>query len=197
LEPINKAMKQKELIILTIAVAVIMLCATPVNAQERYFTKTGTIQFFSKAAMENIEATNKTVTAVLDATTGAMQFAVQMKGFAFKKALMQQHFNENYVESDKYPRAEFKGAITNNKTIDYNKDGVYDVVVKGLLSLHGVTKEIQAPGTINVSASELSGKSTFTIQLSDFSISIPALVKDKVSNSISITVDIHLQPLKS
>ena len=174
-----------------------MLCATHANAQSRYFTKTGTIKFFSKAAMEDIEATNKTVTAVLDATTGAMQFAVQMKGFAFQKALMQQHFNENYVESEKYPRAEFKGTIIDNAAVDYKKDGMYNVVVKGLLTLHGVTKEIQAPGTISVSASGLTGKSTFTIQLSHFAIAIPALVKDKVSNTISITVDLNLQPLKS
>jgi len=179
-----------------ITIGVLMLYAIPVNAQDRFFTKTGIIQFFSKAPLEDIDATNKTVTAVLDAKTGAMQFAVQMKGFTFKKALMQQHFNENYVESDKYPKAEFKGTITNNSSVNYTKDGLYNVVVKGLLTLHGITKEVQAPGTINVSAAELAGKSTFTILLSDFSIAIPALVKDKVSNSISITVDVHLQPLK-
>jgi polyisoprenoid-binding protein YceI len=181
----------------TLLITIITLFgAVHAHAQERYFTKTGTIQFFSKAALEDIEATNKTVTAVLDAKTGAMQFAVQMKGFAFKKALMQQHFNENYVESDKYPKAGFKGTITNNATVDYSKDGTYNVVVKGLLTLHGVTKEIEAPGTIKVSAGELTGKSSFAIQLSQFSIAIPALVKDKISNNISITVDLHLQPLK-
>ncbi len=180
-----------------LTIAALMLYLTPMSAQERFFTKTGVIQFFSKAAMENIDATNKTVTAVLDAKTGAVQFAVQMKGFAFKKALMQQHFNENYVESDKHPRAEFKGAVTNNTSVNYGKDGLYPVVVKGLLTLHGVTKEIQAPGTISISEGKLMCKSTFPIQLSDFSISIPALVKDKVSNSISITVDLLLQPLKT
>ena len=78
------------------------------QAQDRFFTKTGKINFYSKAPMEDIEAKNKTVTAVIDSKSGALQFAVQMKGFEFEKQLMQQHFNENYVESDKFPRAEFK-----------------------------------------------------------------------------------------
>src|SRR5579875_3511177 len=83
-------------------------------AQGRYFTKTGKITFISKAPLEDDEAVNKTVTAVLDSKSGAIQFAVLMKGFEFEKALMQQHFNEDYVESDKYPKSEFKGRITNN-----------------------------------------------------------------------------------
>src|SRR5688500_10487294 len=85
-----------------------------VSAQDRYFTKTGKITFVSKAPVEDIESQNKTVTAVLDAKSGALQFSVQMKSFEFDKALMQQHFNENYLETDKYPKAEFKGVVANN-----------------------------------------------------------------------------------
>ena len=136
------------------------------------------------------------MTAVLEAPTGAMQFAVQMKGFEFKKALMQQHFNENYVESDQYPRAEFKGALADKNAVAYGKDGTYDVVVKGRLSLHGITHDLEVPGIIQVQGGKLKGKSTFNIQLSDYNISIPALVKDKVSNNITITVDLDLEPLK-
>lgn len=179
-----------------IALAGLVLFATAVNAQDRYFTKTGNIQFYSKAAMEDIEATNKTVTAVLDAKTGALQFAVQMKGFEFVKALMQQHFNENYVESDKYPKGEFKGAIADNAAVNYSKEGTYNVTVKGKLTIHGVTKEVEAPGTIKVGDGKIDGASTFTIQLSDYNISIPSVVKDKISNNIKITVDTKLEPLK-
>ena len=82
--------------------------------QERFFTKTGSISFFSKTPLEDIEAHNRSVTCVLDSKTGNVQFAVLMKGFEFKKALMQEHFNEDYIESDKYPKAEFKGQIVNN-----------------------------------------------------------------------------------
>ncbi|MDB5206334.1 MAG: YceI family protein [Flavisolibacter sp.] len=180
-----------------VPLASFILLAASVNAQDRYFTKTGKIEFFSKATMEDIEAKNKTVTAVLDSKTGAMQFSVQMKGFEFEKALMQQHFNENYVESNKFPKAEFKGALTNNSSVNYTKDGTYVVTVKGKLTLHGVTKDVEAPGTIKVDGGKLEGKSTFNIRLSDYKISIPSVVKEKVSNSIKIIVDTKLEPLKS
>lgn len=177
-------------------IAGLCLSTTLVKAQDRYFTKTGTIEFYSKAALEDIEAKNKTVTAVLDGKSGAMQFSVPMKGFEFEKALMQEHFNENYVESNKYPRAEFKGAIANNSAVNYTKDGTYNVTVKGKLTLHGVTKDVEAPGTLKVDNGKIEGKSTFTIQLSDYNISIPSVVKDKISNSIKISVDTKLEPIK-
>lgn len=180
-----------------VTLAAILLVVASANAQDRYFTKTGTIEFFSKATLEDIEAKNKTVQAVLDKKTGALQFAVQMKGFEFQKALMQEHFNENYVESGKYPKAEFKGTVSNNSAVNYTKDGTYNVTVKGKMTLHGVTKDVEAPGTITVNGGKLEGKSTFNIQLSDYKISIPSVVKDKISNSIKITVDTKLEPLKS
>ncbi|RYF81505.1 MAG: YceI family protein, partial [Chitinophagaceae bacterium] len=160
-------------------------------------TKTGKIDFYSKAALEDIEAQNKTVTAVLDSKTGATQFEVQMKGFEFEKKLMQEHFNENYVESDKYPKATFKGAVSNNAAVNYKKDGNYNVTVKGKLTIHGVTKDVEAPGTIKVAGGKIDASSTFNIQLSDYNISIPSVVKDKISNSIKISVDTKLEPLKS
>lgn len=172
-----------------------MLCSCSLGAQGRFFTKTGTIRFYSKAPMEDIEAVNNTVTAVLDGGSGALQFAVPMRGFQFRKALMQEHFNENYVESEKYPRAEFRGSLTDKAAVAYGKDGTYNVVVKGRLSLHGVTREVQAPATLRVQGGKLSGKSSFTILLSDYNIAIPALVKDKLSNTITITVDLSLEPL--
>ena len=174
-----------------------LLSATIGFAQDRYFTKTGKIDFYSKAPMEDIEAKNKTVTAVIDTKTGAMQFAVQMKGFEFEKKLMQEHFNENYVESDKFPKCEFKGSITNNQDINYAKDGSYPARVKGKLTIHGVTKEVETSGTIKVAGGKLDASSTFNILLSDYDIKIPSVVKDKVSNNVKIVVDCKLDPLKS
>lgn len=173
-----------------------MTLAAFATAQDRYFTKTGNISFLSKAPMEDIEGKNKTVTAVLDTKSGAFQFSVQMKSFEFEKALMQQHFNENYVESDKYPEATFKGALANNKAVNYAKDGTYNVNVKGKLTMHNVTKDVEVPGTIKVSGGKIEAASTFNIQLSDYNISIPAAVKQKVSNAIKIDVNTKLDPLK-
>ena len=175
---------------------VLFAFAGAVKAQNLYYTKTGKIEFSSKAPLEDIEAKNKTVTAALDTKTGAMQFSVQMKSFEFEKALMQQHFNENYVESNKYPKADFKGTVVNNAAVNYTKDGTYNVTVKGKLTIHGVTKDVQAPGTIKVNGGKIDAASTFTIQVSDYKISIPSVVKDKVSNTIKISVDTKLEPLK-
>ena len=165
--------------------------------QGKFYTKTGKVSFISKAPLEEIEGKNKTVTAVVDSKTGAMQFAIQMKGFEFEKQLMQQHFNENYVESDKYPKAEFKGTISNNSTINYSKDGNYPAKVKGKLTIHGVTKDVETTGTLKINGGKIDANSTFNVLISDYNIKIPAVVKDKVSNTIKITVDCDLEPLKS
>src|SRR5436190_17933729 len=112
-----------------ISVAV-LLFAGFANAQSKFFTKSGKISFYSKAAIEDIEAVNKTTTVVMDIQTGESQFSVHMKGFEFRKALMQEHFNENYIQSDKYPKSDFKGAIVNSNDIDFKKNGTYDAKAK-------------------------------------------------------------------
>jgi polyisoprenoid-binding protein YceI len=178
------------------AVLVLALTTVAAQAQEKYFTKSGKISFESKAPLEDIEAKNKTAMAVLDSKSGALQFSVQMKGFEFEKALMQEHFNENYVESDKHPKAEFKGTITNNSDINYTKNGTYTAKVKGKMTLHGVTKDVETTGTVKVNGSSLDATSTFNLQLSDYNIKIPSVVKDKISNNVKITVDTKLEPFK-
>lgn len=175
---------------------VLTLSVSLVFAQDRFYTKTGKITFYSKAPLEEDEAVNKTVTAVLDSKSGALQFLALMKSFEFEKALMQQHFNENYVESDKYPKAEFKGSITNNAQVNYLKQGSYPVKVKGQLTIHGVTKDIETAGTLKINNNTVDATSTFNVLLSDYKIKIPSIVKDKLSNTIKITVDCQLQPLK-
>jgi len=166
------------------------------QAQDKYFTKTGKIEFYSKAPMEDIEAKNKTVAAILDTKTGAVQFSVLMKGFEFPKALMQEHFNENYVESNKFPKSEFKGSITNNTLINYTKDGSYPARVAGKLTIHGITKDVNTTGTVKVDGGKINLSSVFNILLSDYKIKIPSLVKEKLSNNIQIAVDCRLEPLK-
>lgn len=172
-----------------------LLLAGAAAAQDRYFTKTGTIVFTSKAPMEDIVATNKTVTAVLDTKSGALQFSAQMKSFEFEKALMQQHFNDNYVESSRYPEAAFKGIIANNNAVNYAKDGTYNVRVKGKLTMHNVTRDVDVPGTIKIAGGRLEAASSFLVLASDYKIAIPSGVKEKVSNTIRIAVETKLDPL--
>lgn len=170
---------------------------TASHAQDRFYTKTGKVFFEStKSPLEKIEATNKSGTCVLDVKTGRLQFAVLMKGFEFQRALMQEHFNENYVESSKFPRAEFKGDVINKNEIDYSKDGEYTAKVNGKLQLHGQTKDIDATGKIIIRQGRIIINARFTILLSDYDISIPAIVNDKISNTVNILIDCNLEPFK-
>ena len=176
---------------------VFFICVAFISrSQDKYYTKSGKIEFYSKASLEDIEAKNKTVSAILDSKSGVLQFSVLMKSFEFEKALMQEHFNTDYVESDKYPKAEFKGTITNNPNINYNKEGSYTAHVKGQLTMHGVTRDIETTGTIKTDGTQLETYATFTITLSDFNIKIQSIVKNKVARTIKITVDCKLEPLK-
>jgi YceI-like domain len=186
-------MVSRKVLLISLTMLQLSLIAT---AQDKYFTKSGTISFFSDAPMEKIEAINRSTSAVLDTKTGNFQFVLLMKGFEFKKALMQEHFNENYVESEKFPKASFKGTVTNNSAINYGKDGTYEAVVKGKLTIHGQEKEVTAKGNFTVKEGKINTASVFTIKLSDYQISIPALVKDKVAEQVRITVNCLLAPLK-
>jgi len=181
---------------LFIAVAAATIGLVSVQAQDKFFTKSGKISFYSKAALENIEAHNKAVTCVLDTRTGALQFAVLMKGFEFEKALMQEHFNENYVESHKFPKADFKGQVINNTEVNYSKDGVYPVKVKGKLTIHGETKDVETAGKIMVKQGKLVADANFNVDLADYKIEIPKIVKDNISKTVNIAIDCSLEPLK-
>ncbi len=162
---------------------------------QKYITKNGHIRFNSDAPVEKIEANNNQVNSALDVSTGDFIFKILMKSFEFPKALMQEHFNENYAESDKYPNASFKGKITNIKEVNLSKDGVYSVKVEGDLTIHGVTKQIKTNGTLEVKSGKIIGKSIFTILLSEYNIKIPNTVVNNISNKVQIAIDINLEPL--
>lgn len=180
-----------------IIIALLLTGAITANAQSKYFTRTGKITFdaTSSASPEQIEANNSQVNTVIDAVTGQMEFAALMKAFEFEKALMQEHFNENYVESDKFPKSVFKGKIENISQVDFNKDGTYPVKVAGQLTLHGVTKGASTNGTVEIKNGKVNAKSTFIILLADFGIEIPKLVADKISKEVKIIVDSEYQLL--
>lgn len=159
-----------------------------VSAQ-KYYTKNGNISFFSKTSMENIKADNNQVMSVLNTQTGEIQFSILIKSFHFEKALMEEHFNENYLESNKFPKAGFKGTITDMSRVSFTTDGLYTVPVSGEMTLHGVTKKIATTGTITVKGGKISASSKFFIKLAEYNISIPALVKDNIAESVEVTVN--------
>ncbi|MDX5348655.1 MAG: YceI family protein [Hymenobacteraceae bacterium] len=173
-----------------------ILMAGLAQAQDRYFTKNGNISFYASTPLETVEAHNNKATSVIDITTGKMEFAVLMKAFQFEKALMQEHFNENYVESDKYPKSTFAGQITNPSAVDFKKDGTYPVKVKGNLTIHGVTKEIEAPGTVTVKNGNIKATSEFIVKPEDYNIQIPGVVREKIAKEVKVKADMDYQPLK-
>lgn len=156
---------------------------------QKVYTKNGGVSFFSKAPLENISAENNQVMSVLNQQTGDLQFSVIIKSFKFKKALMEEHFNENYLESNKYPKASFKGVIADINKVDFLKDGVYPVTVSGELNMHGISNKVSASGTIAIKNGTANGSSKFNIKLADYNIAIPKLVKDNISETIEISVN--------
>ena len=150
-------MKMNKMIVLFMLFAFMKLNA---DAQV-YYTKNGNVSFFSKTVLENIDAENNQVISVLNVQTGSLQFSLLNNAFHFPKAKMEADFNEDYMESDKYPRSTFKGKITNLSDVNFDKDGSYSVNVNGELTVHGVTKNISAPGTIVIKNGNVLATSSF------------------------------------
>lgn len=172
--------------IIFILPVLILVCFT-VEAQKIY-TKNGAVSFFSKSTLENITADNNQVTSVLNKQTGDLQFSILIKSFHFRKSLMEEHFNENYMESDKYPKATFKGKINDLSKVNFTKDGAYTIDVSGDLTIHGVTNKVTTPATITVKSGVPAGAAKFKVKLADYKISIPGIVKDNIAEVIDINV---------
>ncbi|HTL07888.1 MAG TPA: YceI family protein, partial [Chitinophagaceae bacterium] len=112
-----------------------------------------------------------------------------VKGFHFERALMEEHFNENYMESDKIPKASFKGKINNLPAVDLSKDGNYPVTAEGELTIHGITKQVRVAGNLLVKAGLPQLQAKFMVAPKDYNIKIPSLVADKIAASMNVTVD--------
>ena len=158
-----------------------------------YYTKNGNVSFFSITVLENIDAENNQVISVLNIGTGALQFSLLNNAFHFSKAKMEDDFNEDYMESQKYPRSTFKGTITNVGDVSFAQDGSYPVKVNGELTIHGVTKNISARGTIAVKDGNISATSSFKVLVKDYKIQVPSIVSNKIGESIEIKVACNYQ----
>lgn len=179
----------------SIIISLILLFTIPVFAQ-KYITKTGFIQFYSETPMETIQADNQQVNAAYDASNGMFVFKVLMKSFEFEKALMQEHFNENYIESDQFPNATFKGTVENYTDVNLTQNGSYPVKVKGELTLHGVTLTIEEDGTMVVEGDMIHASSKFNLKPADFNIKIPGAVVKNIAENIEVRVDVKLNKLE-
>lgn len=179
-----------------IQIFLILILTGNVAVAQKYMTKNGHISFFSSTPMEDIEAHNKQVNSAIDTKTGDFVFKVLIKSFEFEKALMQEHFNENYMESHEYPNSTFQGKVTNIADIDFEKDGEYEADIEGKLTIHGVTKEISEKGKFIVKKNEVQGLAKFVISPEDYDIKIPSAVASNIAETIEVSVDVKLKPLK-
>jgi polyisoprenoid-binding protein YceI len=168
--------------------AAAFIAGTLSTQAQKFFTKNGNISFNSKTAIENIAATSNQVTAVIVPATGDMQFSVLVTTFHFEKALMEEHFNETYMESNKYPKASFKGKIDDISKVNFTKDGTYAITVTGDMTMHNVTKKTTTPGSVTIKAGKISAAAQFIVKLADYKIDVPKVVRNNISETVTIKV---------
>ncbi|MDB5233595.1 MAG: hypothetical protein JWR44_588 [Hymenobacter sp.] len=187
-------MQRPFLLLLTL----LLLTATrPSHAQSKFMTKTGQVSFFSATPIEDIDARNQQVAAVLDFGIGQLAFTLPIKGFVFKRTLMQEHFNENYMESDKFPRATFKGRFVDFDATTLATAGAHPAQVEGDLTLHGVTRHIQVPATLELKDGKLRAFAAFAVASADYNIEIPMLVRNNIAKTVSVRVSLTCDPVAS
>ncbi len=164
------------------------------HAQRIYTCKQGEISFFSEAPLENIEAHSKNINSFLNIATKEIAFVIPIRGFKFAKALMQEHFNEKYMESDKYPNVTYQG-IVNGET-DLTGNGTYPVTSKGKFKIHGVEKDITQTGTITVKNNEINISCNFTVAIKDYNITIPKLLFQNIADTVLVKMSADYIPLQ-
>jgi hypothetical protein len=163
------------------------------NAQ-MYQADSARISFFSKTNAENIDATNTLCKPLMSVGTGQIVFSLNNTSFDFPKPLMKEHFNEDYMESAKYPVTKFDGKITG--TVDYLQDGTYNVSVTGTMDMHGVKKTITVPGTITVKGGVILIYAKFNIKIADYNIKLPSFLSINVADNVDVTVTATMKPYK-
>ncbi len=160
---------------------------------QTYFTKDGEISFYSHTPLEEIEAKNKKAVSILNLSESKVEFSVLIKGFLFKNALMQTHFNENYMDSDTYPKAVFKGELMDLSGFDIKKDREYTIPVKGILTIRDKDRPIDSSVILTVVKGQIKGETNFIVSPADFNIEIPSLVKGKIAEEIEVSVHANYQ----
>jgi len=169
----------------SICYLVILVSSFPIAFGQPFKSKESRVHFYSDAPMEDIEATNSAGSSVMDLSTGSIVFSIPIDQFQFAKALMQTHFNENYMESHKYPKAMFLGKMHTTEL----KDGINTVTVTGEMEIHGVKRKMTATGIMTKIGNNIQAHSEFSVLLKDYAIKIPKAVFYNIAEEIAVTVD--------
>ena len=157
-----------------------------VAAQDILLDKEGVAHFFSEAPLEDIEATNEEALGALNLKEGTVAVSLLIKNFHFDKSLMEEHFNENYLESEKYPKATFQGKIEGFESLDFTKPGAFDAKAKGTLDIHGVKQPLDAAVSFNVTEEGIEATTRFKVALKDHKIKIPKLVIKNIAEVVDV-----------
>ncbi len=171
---------------------IFLLSGFELKAQDVFTDPQMRISFFSETPIENIDAHSSEGSGALNIKSKQVYATVRIKSFEFKRELMQEHFNENYLESDKYPDADFNGTITDE--VDFTKNGTYKVNAKGKLTIHSVTVDRTIPITITVNGSQITIHSEFMVHIADHNITVPSLVIQHIAEDVKVTIDATLNP---
>lgn len=171
-----------------------ILLGCSVNAQQILVCNNAKVSFFSSTIMENIEGKSAVGGSVIDTKSGNIIFKVKNTSFQFKKKLMQEHFNENYMESEKYPVSEFKGTIKGPVNMDV--DGTYKVGIEGNLNIHGISKAYKTQADLVVSKGTLNANAVFKVKIADHGIEIPTLVFKNIAEYVEVRIQATYLPKK-
>ena len=163
-------------------------------AQAIYISENGEVTFYSYAIIEDIKATSKQVNGIINTATGEFAFIIPIRSFRFAKSLMQEHFNEKFMESDKYPQATFKGKI--NEKIDFTKDAKLKLTATGKMNIHGVEKDVTENGEINISGNEIVLTTDFNVAIDEFNIKKPQLLFNNIADTINVKLKASYIPYK-
>lgn len=169
----------------------VLISISTVSFSQKYVIEKAFVSFFSDAAIEDIKADNKKTSSIFNAENGEVVFSIPINEFQFEKSLMQEHFNEKYMESDKYPKSTFQGKITG---FDPNAKGTQQAKATGKLTVHGVTNEVEIPGTIEKQGDKIAMKAKFMVKLVDHKITIPQLLWQNIAEQVEVTVDFLYKP---
>lgn len=177
----------KKIFLLAASIAIVNITQAQI-----YMGKTCITHFFSKTSMKDIEAKSNTSKPVLDAASGAFQMRLQNTSFKFESSFMEEHFNENYMESEKYPYSTFKGKI--NEKVDYTKDGEYPVTCTGTMDMHGTINQITTSGTLTIKGKEITIVSKFKLKPADYKIKVPSLYVKEIAEEIDVDITTVMEP---
>jgi len=157
---------------------------------QKFISERAMVTFYSEAPIEDIEASNTAATSIFDTSTGEIAFSIPIAEFQFDKSLMKKHFNENYMDTDQYPKSTFKGTVSGYG----NVDGMYQATASGELSIHGKTKQVIVPGEVNIEDNQISINAKFLVALEDYDIKIPRILFNNIAETVEVTIDFIYKP---